>query len=1122
MSYLNLRRLRLTTFLLLFGCAFIMAQTQERQVSVNLKNASLEEVFSVIEKQTSYRFAYRDVVIEKKKNVTISKKNVAVSTVLDAVLPENGLQYSIVSDKSIVISKKQQNLGESSDRQKKITGVVTDVKGEAIIGANVMEKGTSNGVVTDLNGNFILEVSANAVIHVSYIGYDALDIPVAGKTNFVIQLRQDAKALDEVVVIGYTTQKKGLLTGAVVSMNVSEDLKTIPTTSAGNILAGKMSGVNVNTPKGIPGTAPDISIRTGSSWNAQPITYVIDGVVRGSEDFNNLSPNEIENITVLKDAASAAIYGSRSAGGVILVTTRRGTVGKPVFNYSMSMGIDTRTKNASRTSAVQAGELYNRINGSSDPAGWAWSQEELDHYKTVNNGWGYDQLESVWQNPTTQSHNLSVTGGSEKVRYFAGTSYVKQQGFLTPLTYDKLNFRLNVTVDVTKNLQFFAGMGLTDNKQGNITWEGAESLYRKLLVWQPDQPVFTDSGKPVDYGWIANVGATVNGDGGYNKNNFVKPQMVLNVTYQMPFLEGLSAKAAYSKNWAYTQSSVYQKSYEMNIMKRDGVNRHIIHTDDASIVGTKNSSNISKDYLQKSASWGGDYQLNLQLNYQHTFNSLHNVQGALVYERNESNGASVYGGRETFPVYRTDQFWAASSARADTWGGGDTDWINGRVSYIGQFSYSYANKYLLGFSFREDGSMNFAPGQRWGFFPAASAGWVVSEESFFKNEKINHLKLRASIGLIGNDAVGGWQWQESYKSGNSAYFGTSPAKAVGITYGSVVNPNLTWEKALSYNLGADINFLNHWSASAEYWFKKSYDILGARNAKVPTSFSLSLPSENYGQINAQGFDFSLGYQNKTGDFEYHGNLNLSYGWNKVIKQDYAENANWIDIPVGKSRSVIKGYRFDQILKTQKQLVDFNSEHPGYKIGGLSPELGMMVFKDLSGPEGIPDNKIDSWDRDILSANNFPIVYGLNLGGNWKGFSLDMMFNGNLKYQKSYSDLAGGVEWNRMWDKWYNDSWTAENPNATFPKRISANSSSTYTNTTDFWYKDASFIRLKYVNVAYALPKNLYGSVFDRVKLFFSGTNLLALSSFSEYDPEIGGGFEFPVMRSYSFGVDVTF
>ncbi len=1118
--------MRMTIIIMLLSITQLFAvesYSQNAKISLNVNDQSVKEVLYKIQKQSEFFFMFNSKLVDVERKVNIKVKNEKINKVLDKLFTGTSTTYTVI-DRQIVLSSNE-IIVDQQQQKKKLTGTVTDNKGAPLPGASVVVQGTTDGGVTNADGFFIINVPQSArTLTVSFIGMKKQNVVIGNKTSFEIALEPEVIGLNDVVVIGYMSQKKGLLTGSVVSMNVTDEIKTIPTTSAGNILAGKLSGVNVSTPNGIPGTAPSISIRTSSSWNSQPVTYVIDGVIRGTGDFNNLSPNEIETITVLKDAASAAVYGSRSAGGVILVTTKRGNIGKPVFNYSVSGGFDTRTKNASLTNAVETGELYNRINGTSDPAGWAWSQAELDHYKTVNNGWGYSQLDAVWQNPSILQHNLSVTGGSEKVRYFAGGSYIKQQGFLAPLTYDKYNFRLNVTVDVTKNFQIFAGLGLTNNLQGTVTWAGTQDLYRKLLVWQPDQPVFTDSGQPIDYGWIANVGATVKGDGGYDKTNFLKPQLVFNTTYKFPFLDGLSAKGAFSKNYSYNKEKIFEKNYIMNVMKRAGVNRHIISTDDASIVSTKMSSNISKDYLRTNIDWGQDYQLDLQLNYDHTFNKHHHVQGVFAYEKTESNGSSVYAGRETFPVYLTDQWWAASDARSDSYAGGSSDWVTGRASYIGQFNYDYSNKYLVNFSFREDGSMNFAPSKRWGFFPAGSVGWVVSEEPFFSNikETINNFKIRASVGLTGNDAVGGWQWQESYTSANSAYFGTTPSPSVGITYGSVVNPNLTWEKALSYNFGFDANFYKHWSTSVEYWFKKSYDILGTRNAAVPTTFSLTLPSENYGQINAQGFDFSLGYQNKTGDLSYSGNFTLSYGWNKTIKQDYAENAQWVDIPVGKSRSYIIGYQFDQILKTQDQLDKFNAAHPGYLIGGISPELGMMVYKDVSGPDGKPDGIIDSWDRGILKKSNFPIVFGLSLGAEWKGFSVDLMLNGNLKQQKSFADLASGVEWNRMWSEWYGNSWTSTNTNAWLPKRMSAVASNTYSYASSFWYKDASFVRLKYVNIGYTIPKKLYSNVLDKVKVFFSGTNLFTLSRFTYYDPEIDNGTAYPVMRSFNFGIDISF
>ncbi len=1096
------------------------------RLNLNMKNVKIQKVINAIESQSNYLFIINDKVDVNRK-VSVNLKNATVEEVLKQALAGTGINYQIEGSHIVLTTGKVGKQAASAavaDNMHTIKGTVLDKSGEPLIGASVKAAGTKVGTITNVDGEFSIQGNDATVLEISFIGYKPQRIPVGNNNDLKVVMLEDSKNLDEVVVIGYTTQRKGLLTGAVETMKVNETLKTLPTTSAGNLLAGKLAGVNVSTPADIPGSNPGISIRTGSSWNAQDVIYVIDGVVRGSGDFNALSPNEIEDITVLKDAASAAIYGSRSAGGVIIVTTKKGEVGKPTINYSFSYGFDSRTKNGELTNAIETGELYNRINGDADPAGWRWSQEELDYFRNINSGWGYDQLDLVWRNPTTQNHNFSISGGNEKVKYFGGASYVRQTGFMKPLKYDKYNLRLNVTAQVTKDLEVFTGLAIYNNFQNNMMFEGAHAGYSKLRVWQPDQPVYTDNGEFVDYGWIANMGAVVDGAAGYNRGQYLKPQAIISATYRAPFLKGLSAKVSYSRSWTNSVTSIFNTNYKMAVMPRTGTNNHIISTNDDDILYWKNSSN-GREYLRKNSDWSGDKQFNVQLNYDNTFNEVHRVSGALVTEWYEGNGAGVWGYRQDFPVYRTDQFWAASSSSENTSGGGSTDWTDGRMSYIGQFNYTYDSKYLVNFSFREDGSMKFAPGRRWGFFPAGSIGWVMSRENFFSNllPAISFLKLRASIGLTGNDSVGGWQWQESYQSANSYYFGEGGSRYVGIVYGNVVNKNLTWEKALSYNFGADINFLNNWNASVDYWYRNSYDILGNRQNTLPTTFSLSMPAENYGKIHAQGIDFSLGYNGSSGDFTYFGRLTASYGWNKVVKKDYAENAQFVDIPVGKSTSYITGYKFDKIIRTQEELDAFNREHPDYQFGGIRTELGQIVYKDVSGPEGKPDGIINSWDRVILENRNNPVVMGLNLGGTWKGFSLDMMFNGSFGHKKWIYGLCEGVEWNRMWRNWYYDSWTPETPNASLPLRKHNNY--TYDEYTDFWLKDASFLRMKYLTASYTLPTGqFYNKVFDSIRLYASATNLFVISKFNSryYDPEIGGHNSYPVMRTISFGIDVKF
>ncbi|WP_158639649.1 TonB-dependent receptor domain-containing protein [Arachidicoccus ginsenosidivorans] len=409
--------------------------------------------------------------------------------------------------------------------------------------------------------------------------------------------------------------------------------------------------------------------------------------------------------------------------------------------------------------------------------------------------------------------------------------------------------------------------------------------------------------------------------------------------------------------------------------------------DDASL--TTQFTNTNFWGLYSTAGWNNNYQFDLQASYNRDFGK-HHVDAALVFENAKSTHSSMWNQNQGFPVFQTDQYWAANSDHNDMWSGGGPDYTTGRASYIGQVNYSYAEKYLLNLSVREDGSMYFAPKERWGIFPAASAGWIMSKEDFLKDNKIiTKLKLRGSVGLTGNDAVvSGWQWQQSYQSGSTYFFGDpTPSNNVGIKYGSLVNQNLTWEKSLSYNIGFDYELVHHLSGSANYWFKHTYDILGSRQNSLPTTFSLSMPQENYGVMNAQGVDLTVGWKDKTGEVSWFAILNASYGWNKVVKKDYPISYLPWQVPVGKTSNYIAGYT-SYIIRTQADLDRWNAANPDYVNpgnGNTAIGLGSMVYVDRSGPDGKPDGVINNYDQSVLYKNPNPIVYGLDLGLTGKDF-----------------------------------------------------------------------------------------------------------------------------------------
>lgn len=1052
---------------------------------------------------------------KKTRNLTLLCALLAVSNSIYA--EANPFIFDIPVSAGTNISEDQQDLI--------VSGQVVNKNGEPMNGVSVGEKGKSSQQVTDKDGRYRIKIAPKGTIVFTYVGYQTVEQRIEGKTVLNITMENITSDLDEVVVVGYGTQKKGLVTGSVSSMKMDEQRRLTPTTSVGNLLAGQLPGVRIGTPNGIPGTQPSISVRAATSFSTQNVLYVIDGKISGAGDFNNLSPNDIDNISVLKDAASAAVYGARAAGGVIVVTTRRGKEGRTQIDYAYSTGIDKRSKNAKLTDVIETGKIYNRLNPTSPSA---FTQEDFDFFEGVNNGWGYDQLDAVWRDPKVASHNLSISGGGEKLKYFVGASYVKQDAFMKNLTFDKYNVRTNITADLTDNLSLFAGLTLNNNilyGPTNTAVGDVMGIYRKQLLWQPWQPVWTDGGHPIDYGWIGNVGAEVRGDGGYIKSNNLKPVVNLQATYKIPQIEGLSASAQFNKSFANNRSKSFIRQYDMWVMKQFSPNR--ISTKDEDLVSIKRSSSVGKPYISETYGWGNDYQLNFQLTYDRTFNEAHSVKGWLIYEGAESQGGGLTAGRENFPVYVTDQWWATSGDRVDSYVNGQTEYKDGRKSWIGQGFYDYKGKYLASFAYRYDGSMKFPEDKRWGFFPSGSVGWVLSKENFFKNiESIQMLKLRGSVGMTGNDFVGGWQWQQSYKTGNSIFLGTNPVNNVGVSYGDLTNSDLTWEKTLNYNAGVDVEFLKNFTATAEYYFVKTYDILGGRIASVPPTFSRTLPSSNYGEMNAKGVELSIGYKAEKESWTYYANANASYA-NAVYKiQDQNITYPW-QSNIDQSRSRINTYTQIGMLRTQKDLDDFVAANPNYTFNGIKPALGQLIYKDLSGKDGIPDGVIDDWDISTVRPNNNPVVLGANLGVAWKGFSIDASFSGVLNQMRFVNSLADGVEWNRMWQNWATDSWTPETPDANLPIRYSANDGTrTVTNSNStFWLKKSNFLRLNLLNVGYSIPNKvadklgIYGA-----RVYFSGSNLFVISGFERkyFDPEISDGFSFPIMKSYNFGVNISF
>jgi len=1034
--------------------------------------------------------------------------------------------------------------------QEKISGTVVDSEGKLpLAGATIGiiqthtndTKFATSSVQADLAGKFVIVVPSGAMLKITMTGYQA--VTVAPQQGMVVEMTSTTIGLQETVIVGYSKQKKTLLSGSVASVKFTERDTEIPTTSVGNLLAGRMAGLYISTPSGKPGAQPAINIRTPSSWNAAPTLYVIDGkVTSDAAEFNNLSPNDVEEVTILKDAATTAAYGARAGAGVVLVTTKRGKAGKATVNYSVNTGRDVRGKNMELTDIMEWGVIQNRIWGEAGgPANTPWTETAKAYFKDTDfgggKGYGFDLLKDVYVNPSITTHNLSASGGTDKLQYFVGASYVNQETFIKNTNEKKYNVRANITASLTKDVTVFAGLSLNNNKFNSPQGDWSGDMYPKLLLWQPYMPSFTASGLPVDYFWISNKSGEADGLAGYNNSEAIKSVVNLNLTYKAPFLQGLSAKVGYIKTFNNSNQKIYTHPFTYYQLKQI----EPVIWDLNTIVGQRLTAHSPS--LEKLSAWNQEAQLNLQVNFERNFGE-HHVNAALVYERQERSYDGIDAVINGFPIYMTDQWWA-STGGAGVVNGTPTKGISntygflpttGRKSYIGQFAYDYADKYVATFTYRYDGSVNFPEDKRWGFFPSASAAWIISKENFFSNVKgVESLKLRASVGLTGNDFVGidpngakddsnakRWQYEDNYVAGNNAILGESPSLNPGIRYNVFPNLNITWEKYLNKNLGVDISFLKHFTATAEYWHTLTYDILSTRIQSTPPTFSRPLPSVNYGKMKANGIDLSLNYTNNVGEFKYDVGLNATYGNSWYVLRDQNITYDYQNIiGGGRSANMITGYTVDHLLRSQADVDALLAAHPGYNFNGNGPKPGQFAYKDFNG-----DNTINDNDITILNKSNNAKVLGLNLNAEWKGLSVTANFNGSFGYKKSFRDLSGGVEWNRMWRPWSDESWSEENPNAWLPFRYSANDDVRSVNTSgsNFWLADASFLRLKFLNVAYNVPHKLYKKYLSNVRFYVSGSNLFVISKFNKkfYDPEMNGGTAFPIVKSFNAGVSVTF
>ncbi len=1014
-----------------------------------------------------------------------------------------------------------------------VTGTITDENGQPLEGVSIFEKGTSNGTSTDKNGVFNINVrNRNSLLVFTSVGYQMLEVTVGDRTVINVSLISEVRAGDEVVVVGYRTQTRGTVTGSISTVSGSE-ISNTPSDNLSNSLAGRLSGTTITQGAGTPGMESTIRIRTQGTFNNSNPLFVIDGVVSDKFAFDGLSPNEVESVTVLKDGASAAIYGSRAANGVILVTTKRGSSGGVKMNYNGMYGFQDPTQIPKRLNALQHAQIINqKLQYTKVPESDAryYTQDELDYFS--KNSW--DWIKEMWKAPATTQHTLDVSGGGQNVRYFLGGSYNYSTGSFNNLDFQRYTLRSNIDANITKSLKLLVDINTTERKTDGPSWDvnnwRQEDLYKALLIRSAMVPPYVN-GLPVG-NWVEwHPGVVVDPAlAGYNKRRWKDLNTTITFLYSVPFVKGLSAKIALNKRSRELYTKQFNLPYNMTLFNTTGEHNHIVGDQPVGI-----RPRAAAEFLMSREDKYEYYQFNAQLNYKRSFGG-HNLDAIVVYEQAEDNSTWFSGRRDDFLSPVIDQFVAGSTVNSTVDGRENQ---SARISYVGLLSYNYLQRYLLESSFRYDGSVIFAPDRRWGFFPSASLGWRISNEPFFKSRTVNDLKLRASIGKLGNDAVGGWQWLQSY---NIRYGAIFDDQSLGIEQGVLANPLITWEKSINYNLGIDSRLWNNLNFKVDLFKRHSYDILGSKQLSIPSTFGASMPDENYQEIDAKGIELELGYDNKTmlagREFSYYIKGNFSYSTNEIIAVDEAQNIRPYQSAIGRpvglqsngninrkgnySNDMLFGYVATGILRTQ---ADVDALPAGYTILGVKPQLGMLNYKDLRGPNtDEPDGKITSDDREFLGKYSIPpMSYGMSLGFGWGSFNVDILVQG-LAGAKAMLPTAGRDVQARAEESsfaYWADSWTPDNINGAYPG-YRVQGYRTRFDASSFWLVDNSFLRLKNAGLSYTLPKSVLTRVhLKNTKVFFTGSNLLMIFQKNKiYDPEQNNILSYPIMRGYNFGINI--
>lgn len=1096
------RIMRISTFLLMV-CVFCSyagnAHSQNAKVSIHMNNVKLDKILNEIENQTDYLFIYNNQV-DINKITSVKVKNEAVAQVLDRILSGTGINYELEGTHIILTTEAIKDL-HAQQQAKTVTGTVTDVSGEPIIGANIRIKGTTTGTITDIDGNFSIEAKPQSVIEVSYIGYLTQETVINNQKSIRFLLKEDTKTLDEVVVIGYGVQKKADLTGSVANIN-TEKLNTQSNANIGQALQGKIAGVDIVSQGGAPGSGTRIMVRgIGTLNNASPL-YIVDGMYMNSID--HINPNDIASIDVLKDASSAAIYGSRAANGVIIVTTKEGsnTEGKPIIDLSVNLGISTASKFLDMLDAKGWAEV-------TTIARQAIGKPALDMATDLANKPDNDWQDIMFRPALMQNYNLSVKGGGKYSTYYTGLGYFNQDGIVKGTNYQRYNIQ---SKNDYKRGIFSAGTNLI------ISFSHDKPLHQELrggmigtiLQSVPTLEKYDDTregGYGGTYGDVVNIPHPLaiiddNIMDRYNEN----VKIFANLYAQIELFKGLKYKLNLTPDFSFERYKNYLNKYDFGLATN-------------SITQLTERQRRRRNILVENL-----------LTFGRTFGE-HKISALAGYTYQDSRFRHIQAYGEGLPQ-GLEEIDAATTNRSNE----GNSWRSVLTSILGRVFYSYQNKYLFTATIRRDGSSKFGKNNRYGYFPSFSLGWNVAEEKFMENVHwLDQLKLRGGYGVLGNQEIDNYQYSSTITTGIN-YPDGNGGLLQGAFPKNFANPDIKWEETAMTNVGIDfMAFNNRLSLTADYYVKNTKDIL--LTVPIPiSSGGANDPIRNAGKIRNNGFEFNLGWMDQPNpDISYGINLIGSFNKNKVIA-------------MGSESGSIKGGSTNQNITTSETKA-------GYPIGGywLISTAGYFNSQEEVDAYAKDGKKIqpaaEPGDIKFVDANNDGVINDddrVFQGSPFPDFTFAL--NGNMRYKNF--DLSIGLQ-GVLGNKIYNatrqtledvtkgsnflasclDYWTPENKNASHPRLTWDDPNRNTRAESDRYLENGSYLRLRSVQLGYTFPQTWFKGAIQHARVYINAENLFTITSYSGYSPDVNAdnanyrGFDnfiYPTNRTFMLGLNVTF